>query len=106
MIRRSNIIDDCQLERSLSQTVFSQILLCLFIILKTQIASSYYPVLSHNLSFMSDHSCICLAGSSYPPLGKGYYDAIVFGLGFRECLLACLLLKEGKKVFKTTSFHE
>ena len=47
---------------------------------------------------MSNEGEISLAGVSYPPLGQGYYDAIIFGLGFRECLLACLLLKENKRV--------
>lgn len=48
---------------------------------------------------MSNDANLCLAGVSYPPLGKGKYDVIIFGLGFRECLLACLLLKENKRVF-------
>lgn len=47
---------------------------------------------------MSTDTPICLAGESYLPLGKGYYDVIIFGLGFRECLLACLLLQEKKRV--------
>ena len=48
--------------------------------------------------FMSERARITLGGQEYDVLGKGAYDAIIFGLGFRECLLASLLIKEKKKV--------
>ena len=48
---------------------------------------------------MSDMANIQLGGNQYPPLGKGEYDAIIFGLGFRECLVASLLIKAKKRVW-------
>ena len=62
------------------------------------IVKTIYLSFSYLFSIMSTDTPICLAGESYLPLGKGYYDVIIFGLGFRECLLACLLLQEKKRV--------
>ncbi|KNB46303.1 hypothetical protein JH06_0641 [Blastocystis sp. subtype 4] len=57
---------------------------------------------------MSDTANIQLGGNQYPLLGRGEYDAIIFGLGFRECLVASLLIKAKKKVLiisKKQSFN-
>ena len=50
------------------------------------------------IQYMSERARITLGGQEYDILGRGEYDAIIFGLGFRECLLASLMIKEKKKV--------
>jgi len=55
---------------------------------------SYYH---HTLS-MATPATVRFDGVEYPPLGRGEYDVIIFGVGFRECLLASLLIKANKNV--------
>ncbi|KAK8830888.1 hypothetical protein WA577_003589, partial [Blastocystis sp. JDR] len=45
-----------------------------------------------------DRKVVHLVDRDYPPLGRGEYDAILFGVGFRECLLASLLIQRKKRV--------
>lgn len=47
---------------------------------------------------MATSTTVKLDGVEYPALGRGEYDAIIFGVGFRECLIASLLIKAKKKV--------
>ena len=52
---------------------------------------------------MDDHKVVHLVDRDYPPLGRGEYDAILFGVGFRECLLASLLIQRKKRVLAVIS---
>lgn len=47
---------------------------------------------------MDTSTTVKLDGIEYPSLGRGEYDVIIFGVGFRECLLASLLIRAKKKV--------
>lgn len=47
---------------------------------------------------MSAEQTIELNGKMYPMLADGEYDVIILGTGLKECMLAGLLSKKGKKV--------
>ena len=47
---------------------------------------------------MNENKVVHLADKDYLPLGRGEYDAVIFGVGFRECLLASLLIQRKKRV--------
>ncbi len=41
---------------------------------------------------------VTLAGTTYPPLADGAYDAIILGTGLKECVLSGLLAVKGLRV--------
>lgn len=47
---------------------------------------------------MAAEQTIELNGKTYPMLADGEYDCIILGTGLKECMLAGLLSKKGKKV--------
>lgn len=47
---------------------------------------------------MAEEKTIELNGKTYPMLADGEYDCIILGTGLKECMLAGLLSKKGKKV--------
>lgn len=47
---------------------------------------------------MAEEKTIELNGKTYPMLADGEYDCIILGTGLKECMLAGILSKKGKKV--------
>ena len=47
---------------------------------------------------MAEEKTIELNGKTYPVLADGEYDCIILGTGLKECMLAGILSKKGKKV--------
>lgn len=71
---------------------------CIALITKgySHCACSSEPNLFH--MEMAEEKAIELNGKTYPMLADGEYDCIILGTGLKECMLAGLLSKKGKKV--------